>query len=65
LPGFWKVALAAEWPRFTALKESFPAADYAPATRNKYRIIAIVNFENRAVPIHEVLAHEEYSREDL
>jgi len=73
LSRFLAVARAAEWPHFPALKESFPSADYAPATGtivfdiggNKYRLIAIVNFEQQALLIREVLTHEEYDRENL
>jgi len=32
---------------------------------NKYRVIAIVNFEKQAMLIEKVLTHEEYSREKL
>jgi mRNA interferase HigB len=73
LARFLTIARAAVWPHFTAGKGSFPAADYAPATGttifdiggNKYRLIAIVNFEKQAVLVQEVLTHEEYNREDL
>ena len=55
------------------MKQSFPAADYAPATRtlifdiggNKYRVIARVNFEKQEMVIDHVLTHEEYNRKDL
>jgi mRNA interferase HigB len=70
---FLTLALAANWPHFPAVTQSFPAADYAPATGtiifdiggNKYRVIAVVNFEEQAIFIRSVLTHEEYSREKL
>ncbi|MGA2740068.1 MAG: type II toxin-antitoxin system HigB family toxin [Bryobacteraceae bacterium] len=32
---------------------------------NKYRVIAVVNFEKQALLIEKVLTHEEYNRENL
>jgi mRNA interferase HigB len=73
LSRFLAITREAIWPHFPAVKESFPSADYAPSTGtiifdiggNKYRLIAIVNFEKQAVLIREVLTHEEYNRENL
>ena len=58
-----------------ALKEfeTFPAADYAPATGtvifniggNKYRLIARVDFEEGLLVVQTVLTHPEYDREEL
>jgi mRNA interferase HigB len=73
LSRFLAVARKAAWPHFVALKQSFPATDYAPATGmlvfdiggNKYRLIATVDFTEQLLHIRRVLTHEEYSREDL
>jgi mRNA interferase HigB len=72
-PGrFLAVARAAIWPHFPAVKQTFPSADYAPGTGtiifdiggSKYRLIARVDFEERLLYIQQVLAHEEYDREN-
>ena len=55
------------------MKQTFPAADYAPSTRtlifdiggNKYRLVARVDFEEEVLYIESVMTHEEYGREDL
>ena len=65
LARFLEIARAAEWPRFPAIKQSFPAADYAPASRtivfdiggNKFRLAAIVNFEKGILSIEKILTH--------
>lgn len=73
LARFLEIARQSAWPHLPAVKQTFPAADYAPATGtiifdiggNKYRVIAIVNFEKQAILIQRVLTHKEYSRENL
>ena len=73
LQRFVNIARAALWPHFPAVKETFPATDYAPATGtlvfnvggNKYRLIARVDFEEQLLAIQTVLTHGEYDREDL
>lgn len=70
---FVAIAQEAVWPHFIAVKQSFPATDYAPATGalifdiggNKYRLIASVDFAEQLLYIQRVLSHEEYDREDL
>ena len=70
---FLAIARQARWPHFPAVRQSFPAADYAPETGtlifdicgNKYRLVSVVNFDKQALLIREVLTHEEYSRESL
>ena len=59
------------WRHFPAVRQSFPAADYAPATGtiifdiggNKYRLISSVDFAEQLLFIQSVLTHEEYNRE--
>lgn len=73
LQRFMTIARAAVWPHFPAVKETFPATDYAPATGtlifdiggNKYRLIARVDFDEQLLVIETVLTHQEYDREDL
>jgi len=73
LQRFVTIARAAVWPHFPAVKETFPATDYAPATGtlifnidgNKYRLVARVDFEEQLLAIKTVLTHREYDREDL
>lgn len=70
---FLEIAQRAEWPHFVAVKQSFPAIDYAPATGslifdiggNKFRLIARVDFEEQVLYIQRILTHEEYDRENL
>jgi len=58
---------------FPAVKQSFPAADYAAATGtlvfdiggNKYRRIARVDFEERPLSIQEILRREQYGRKNV
>jgi mRNA interferase HigB len=73
LQRFVTIARAAPWPHFPAVKETFPATYYAPATGtlifsiggNKYRLAARVDFEEQLLLIQTVLTHREYGREDL
>ncbi len=73
LQRFLEIARAAEWPHFPAVKQTFPAADLGRKTGkvifdiggNKYRVIAIVNFEKQALLVEDVLTHEGYNRENL
>jgi mRNA interferase HigB len=73
LQRFVTVVRHAVWPHFQAVKVTFPATDYAPASGtpifniggNKYRLIARVDFEEQLLLIQAVLTHREYDREDL
>ena len=73
LQRFPEIALAAEWPHFPAVKQTFATADYAPSTGtlifdiggNRYRLVARVDFEEEVLYIESVMTHEEYDREDL
>jgi mRNA interferase HigB len=55
------IARAARWRHFPAVRETFRATDYAPATGtlifdiggNKYRLIARVDFEEQLLAIRE------------
>ena len=73
LQRFVAIVRAALWPHFPAVKETFPTADYAPATGtlifniggNKYGLITRVDFEEGLLVIRTVLTHQEYNREEL
>lgn len=73
LKRFLEIAEAAVWPHFPAVRETFPATDYAPATGtlifdiagNKYRLIAKVDFETQEIVIVKAMTHAEYDREEL
>lgn len=65
----WRsVVLAAKWVNFAEVKQTFNSADYVkPITifdvgGNKYRVIALVNYELQAIAIQHVLTHEEYDK---
>jgi mRNA interferase HigB len=70
LQRFLAIAREADWPQFPAVKQSFPATDYAPTSGtlifdiggNKYRLIARVDFEEQILYIQSVLTHKEYER---
>ena len=73
LSRFLDVARNAEWPHFPAVKQTFPATDYASESGtmifdiggNKYRLIARVDFQEQLLYIQSVLTHEEYDRENF
>ena len=73
LARFVTLTEAARWSHFEALRQDFPSADLGKRSRsivfdiggNKYRVLALVNFEKQTLFIDQVLTHEEYSRKDL
>lgn len=73
LQRFVTIARASVRPHFPAVKQTFSATDYAPATGtlifdiggNKYRLVARVDFEEQLLVSEAVLRHREYGREDL
>ena len=73
LQRFATIVRSALWPHFPAVKQTFSATDYAPATGtlifniggNKYRLAARVDFEEQLLVIQSVLSHRDYDREDL
>ena len=73
---WFKIARKAHWRNFQDTRATFGQTDtavgYTGRTAtifdiggNKYRVIAVVNFEKQALLIEEVWTHEEYSRENL
>ena len=73
LARFAALASAAQWKHFPELKQTFPAADYAPETGtvifniggNKYRLIARVDFEEAILSVEAVMTHQDYGKEKL
>ena len=71
LDRWYRVAKRAAWANFAEVKQTFSTADFvAPYIvfdigGNKYRLIALVNFERKTLLIDRVLTHGEYNREDL
>jgi mRNA interferase HigB len=69
LARFVAIATAAAWKHFPDVKKSFATADYANGRvifdigGNKYRVLAIVNYEEQRVDVQEVLTHEQYDRD--
>jgi mRNA interferase HigB len=70
---FLEIVQDADWPHFTAVKQSFAAADYAPSAGtlifdiggNKYRLIARVDFGEQVLYIQSVLTHDDSNRDNL
>ena len=70
---FLEIARGADWPHFPAIKQTFRTTGLGRKTGrvifdiggNKYRLIAVVNFEKRVLLIEEVWTHEKYDRENL
>ena len=73
LQRFLEIVRDADWPHFTAVRQSFAAADFAPSTGtlifdiggNKYRLMARVDFGEQVLYIQSVLTHDDYNRESL
>jgi mRNA interferase HigB len=73
LQRFLRIAREANWPHLPALKATFPAVDYTPATAafvfniggNKYRLIASIDFDEQVMTIDTVITHEQCEREVL
>lgn len=71
LQRFLEIARSSEWPHIPAVKQAFPAADYAAASGtlifdiggNKYRLIARVDFDEQVLYIQSVMTHQEYDKE--
>lgn len=62
------VVSSRDWKNFVELRQVFPSTDQVgPYTvfnvgGNKYRLIAIVNYQVRTLWVREVLTHQEYDR---
>ena len=71
LTRFLSIVRTAAWASLVEVKQTFPNADYAPATGvlifniggNQYRLVANVDFDERIMVIKSVMIHDEYSRE--
>src|SRR5689334_10944275 len=66
LARFEAVVTSAEWRDFPDLKQTFPSADYTPATQtvvidiggHKYRLLTRVDFEQGIVDVQAVMTHK-------
>ena len=71
LESWYAVVRGANWRTPAELKQVYRNADLVGRRTvfniagNKYRLIAIVNFEKQILLIDSVLTHEEYNRESL
>jgi mRNA interferase HigB len=73
LQRFLRICRQAAWPHLPALKETFASADYAPETGtvifnlggNKYRIVALIDFERQEILMVQIMTHETYGRKQL
>ena len=73
LQRFVKLVHQANWLHFPAVKATFPAVDYTPASGNfvfdiggnKYRLVARMDFQAQEMVILGVYTHEEYDRMEL
>jgi mRNA interferase HigB len=71
LQRFLEIARSAEWPHYSAVKNTFGATDLGTQTGrlifdiggNKYRLIASVDFAEQLLVIDRVLTHDDYERE--
>ena len=67
--GWTTLATASNWKNYEDLKKTFPSADtYGDCTifnvgGNKYRLIALVDYETQTIYIKQVLTHAEYDRD--
>ena len=71
LESWYQNASTADWASLTALRNTFPTADYVGNERivfniggNKYRLIAAVNYSIRTVYIKFIGTHAEYDKID-
>ena len=65
----WKLAVtSASWANFAQLKADFPSADYVPpftvfnVKGNRYRLIALIDYAEHVVVVHNILPHATYSK---
>jgi mRNA interferase HigB len=65
----WRdVVSSRDWNNFAELRQAFPSADQVGPQivfnigGNKYRLIAMVNFEIKTLLVRDVLTHQEYDR---
>ena len=71
LKAWFAVTEKASWGSFADLRASFPAADRVGEKvvfnigGNKYRLVALVNFQSKYVLVKWVGTHAEYDRLDL
>ena len=63
---WFKVVSMASWQAFAELRQSFPSADQVGRlvvfniAGNRYRLVALVDYDWQKVFVRRVLTHEEY-----
>lgn len=69
LRAWYKRAKLAKWRSFNDLREVFPSADNVGnltvfnIAGNKYRLIALIDYEYQKVFVRAILTHAEYDKE--
>lgn len=65
--GVWKTLVEKNaFRHFAQLKQTFGAVDYVPPDTvfdvggNKYRVVAVVDFQTQIAAVKEVMTHDEY-----
>jgi mRNA interferase HigB len=67
---WYRVAKAADWSDFTAVRKDFPDADLVEGLlvfnvrQNRYRLIVYPVFRRRKLYIKALLSHKEYDRRE-
>ena len=67
---WYKLTSLAQWQSFVELRQLFPSADLVGNLTvfniggNKYRLIALVDYEYQKVFIRQVLTHAEYDKQN-
>ena len=70
LQTWYKITSKANWQNFAQLRQAFPSADLVEnftvfnISGNKYRLIALVDYQDQEIYIRHVLTHAEYDKED-
>ena len=70
LESWYKITSKAEWGNFVELRQNFPAADLVGyftvfnISGNKYRLIALVDYQYKEIYIRHVLTHAEYDTDN-
>jgi len=65
---WFRIARAADWPNFEAVRTMFPDADLVDhllvfnIRHNRYRLIVLPVFERRKLYIKALLTHKEYAK---
>lgn len=70
LRAWYKVTSLAKWQNFVELRKTFPSVDQVRNLTvfnvggNKYRLIALIDYQYQKLFIRHVLTHAEYDKDD-